>query len=298
MKEQMTSKEYTRGILLIIASAFCFSLMGAFVKLSGDLPFVQKSFFRNLVAVFIAAGVLWRSGQGFRFRRENLPYLILRSVFGTVGILCNFYAIGKLMLPDANILNKMSPFFAVVASALFLKERIRGYQIAAVLAALGGAVFVIKPSFANASLGPALIGLTSGLGAGLAYMMVRYLGQRGERGPVVVLFFSLFSCVVCMIPMLFTYAPMTRYQLAMLLLAGLSAAGGQLTITAAYFHAPANRISVYDYTAVIFSTIWSFLFFGEIPDGYSFIGYFIICGAAILNFLKSRRELERKGTQS
>lgn len=291
----ITSKQYYKGIALIITSAFCFSLMGLFVKLSGDLPFVQKSFFRNLVAVFIALAVLVKDGQGFGFRRENLRYLILRSVFGTVGILCNFYAIGRLMLPDANILNKMSPFFAVIGSAVFLKERLKGFQISMVLAALAGAVLVIKPSFANASFGPAMVGLTSGLGAGLAYMMVRYLGQRGERGPVVVLFFSVFSCVVCLIPMLFLFEPMSLYQTVMLLLAGLAAAGGQLSVTGAYFHAPANRISVYDYTAVIFSTVWGFLFFGDLPDVFSILGYIIICGAAVLNFLWNRRELERRG---
>lgn len=270
--------------------------MALFVKLSGDLPFVQKSFFRNLVAVFIALGVLKKEGRGFSFRRENLKYLILRSVFGTVGILCNFYAIGKLMLPDANILNKMSPFFAVIASAVFLKERLRSFPLLIVLTALAGAVLVIKPSFDNAAFGPAMVGLTSGLGAGIAYMLVRYLGQRGERGPVVVLFFSLFSCIVCMVPMIFTYAPMSAYQTAMLLLAGLAAAGGQLSITAAYYYAPANRISVYDYTSVIFATIWSLLFFGEWPDRYSIAGYVIICGAAIINFLWNRRELAQNAS--
>ncbi len=292
----ITSKQYTKGIALLICSAFCFSLMGLFVKLSGDLPLMQKGFFRNAVAVFIALAVLKKEGNGFGFQKENLKYLILRSVFGTVGILCNFYAIGRLMLPDANILNKMSPFFAVIASAVFLKERLKGFQLTMILAALAGAVLVIKPSFANASFGPAMIGLTSGLGAGIAYMLVRYLGQRGERGPVVVLFFSLFSCVVCLIPMVFTYEPMSVYQTCMLLLAGLSAAGGQLSVTSAYYYAPANRISVYDYTAVIFSTLWGFLFFGDLPDIFSVIGYIIICGAAILNFLWNRRELSRGGT--
>lgn len=292
---RLSSKQYYTGILLLIASAFCFSLMGLFVKLSGDLPLMQKAFFRNAVAVFIALAVLKKDGQGFGFQKENLKYLLLRSVFGTIGILCNFYAIGKLMLPDANILNKMSPFFAAAASAVFLKEKLKGFQLFAILAALAGAVLVIKPSFANASFGPAVIGLISGMGAGTAYMMVRYLGQRGERGPVVVLFFSVFSCTVCLIPMLFTYEHMSMYQTMMLLLAGLSAAGGQLSVTGAYFRAPANRISVYDYTAVLFSTLWGFLFFGDLPDAFSVLGYIIICGAAIMNFLWNRRDLNRPG---
>ncbi len=41
----------TKGMLCLIASAFCFAWMNAFVRLAGDLPFIQKSFFRNLVAL-------------------------------------------------------------------------------------------------------------------------------------------------------------------------------------------------------------------------------------------------------
>lgn len=287
---KMTEKNYYKGLIFIIASAFCFSLMAVFVRLAGDLPFIQKSFFRNLIAALIAFFILKRDGSGFRFQKENLKLLILRSLFGTIGIWCNFYAIGHLMLPDANILNKMSPFFAVIASIFILKEKPGRFQIAVITAALAGAAFVIKPSFTNVSFGAAMAGLLGGFGAGTAYAFVRLLGQKGERGPVVVMFFSVFSCIICLVPMLFIYKPMTWYQLIMLLLAGVSAAGGQFTVTAAYFNAPANRISVYDYTAVIFSTIWSMALFGELPDILSFIGYFIICGAAVVNFIRNSRE--------
>ena len=70
-------------------------------------------------------------------------------------------------------------------------------------------------------------------------------------------------------------------QLLFLLGAGVAATGGQLSITAAYTYAPAKEISVYDYTQVIFAAIWGFLFFGQIPDALSVIGYVIIIGAAV-----------------
>ena len=59
-------KEKTKAVLFIICSGFCFSWMNAFVRLSGDLPSVEKSFFRNLVALVVAAVMLWRSGEGLR----------------------------------------------------------------------------------------------------------------------------------------------------------------------------------------------------------------------------------------
>ena len=74
---------------------------------------------------------------------------------------------------------------------------------------------------------------------------------------------------------------MSLKQLLFLLGAGLAATGGQLSITAAYTYAPAKEISVYDYTQVIFAALWGFLFFGQIPDVLSVIGYVIIIGAAV-----------------
>ena len=70
-------------------------------------------------------------------------------------------------------------------------------------------------------------------------------------------------------------------QLGTLLLAGLFAAGGQFTITAAYTYAPARKISIFDYSQIIFSTILGFALFNEMPDGYSFVGYILIILASL-----------------
>ena len=107
---------HTKGIVCIILSAFCFALMNAFVRLSGDLPSIQKSFFRNAIALLFAAAVLMKNGGSFRWKKGNLPLLLVRAGFGTIGILCNFYAVDHLLLSDASMLNKLSPFFAVIIS--------------------------------------------------------------------------------------------------------------------------------------------------------------------------------------
>ena len=103
--------------------------------------------------------------------------------------------------------------------------------------------------------------------------MVRVLGTHGVRGPVIVFYFSLFSCLVILPFVLMNYTLMSAGQLGTLLMAGLFAAGGQFTITAAYTYAPAGKISISDYSQILFATLLGFFLFGEIPDKYSFIGY-------------------------
>ena len=279
-----------KGIFFITLSALSFAFMNAFVRLSGDLPSVQKSFFRNLVAFFIALIMIIRSKDGFKIEKGNLKYMILRATFGTVGILCNFYAVDHLVLSDASMLNKMSPFFVILFSFLILKEKLTPIQVTAVCGAFIGSLFIIKPTFLNMNIVPSLIGLCGGLCAGIAYTMVRVLGQRGERGPFIVLFFSAFSCLITLPYLIFDFHPMTAAQFFTLLLAGLSAAGGQFTITAAYTRAPAREVSVFDYTQIVFAAGLGFLFFGQLPDILSVIGYCIISGVAIWMFLYNLRK--------
>lgn len=105
-----------------------------------------------------------------------------------------------------------------------------------------------------------------------------------------VAFFSGFSCLVTLPYLIFDFHPMSGMQLVYLLFAGLAAAGGQFSITAAYFHAPAKEISVYDYSQILFSAAMGFIVFGQIPDVLSWIGYALICAMAVAMFFYNNRK--------
>lgn len=276
---QNNTKKYM-GIVYILCAAFFFALMNLFVKLGGDLPVYQKCFFRNFVAAFIALFLVIKDKVKFEVPKGNWKYMVIRCIGGTIGILCNFYAIGHLNIADASMLNKLSPFFAILFSIWILKEKPNRVEWTAVLIAFIGALFVIKPSFDLDSF-PAIMGFFGGMFAGLAYTCVRKMGQGNVQGSIIVLCFSLFSCISVIPMVIATYAPMHVSQLIFLLLAGASAAGGQFSITAAYSKAPAKEISVYDYVQVIFAAILSMIVLHDLPDMYSFIGYAIIIGIAV-----------------
>lgn len=282
----------TKGVVCIIASAFCFALMNMFVRLSGDLPTPQKGFFRNAVALVFAVVMLLQEGEGFHIGKGNLKYLLLRSAAGTIGIVGNFYAVDHLAQADASMLNKMSPFCVILFSYLILKEKLTHWQVLAVITAFLGSLFVIKPTFSNLELVPSLIGLMGGIGAGFAYTQVRILGLRGVKSTVIVAFFSGFSCLAMLPFMILDFHPMSLAQLIILICAGLAAAGGQFGITKAYTYAAGREVSVFDYTQIIFSTLIGFLVFDQLPDGWSFLGYTLIIAAAVFVFLYNNGHLK------
>ena len=285
----MTIPKRYKGIIFITMAAFFFALMNAFVRLSGDIPTVQKSFFRNFVALIFAFIILKKDRIPLGWQKGNLRFHIIRSACGTFGILCNFYAVDHLNISDASMLNKMSPFFAIIFSLLFLREKTTVWQIGFVACAFIGALFIIKPSFTGLEFLPAVIGFLGGMGAGAAYTAVRHMGAKGEKGPFIVFFFSSFSCAVTLPYLIFAFKPMTLMQTVFLLCAGLSAAGGQFSITAAYCNAPAKEISIFDYSQIIFAAVLGFFLFGQIPDYLSFIGYGVIIASAVGMFIYNNK---------
>ncbi len=271
----------------MLISSIGFAIMTLFVKLSGDLPSVQKTFFRNVVSAVIAFGLVIYHRESLFGKRENQLVLLSRSIFGTLGIIFLFYAIDHLVLSDADMLNKMSPFLVIIFSAIFLKERVLPFQMVTIVMAFIGMLFIIKPSF-SADFVPYLVGVLSAIFAAAAYTFLRVLGNR-EKFYTVVFYFSFFSTIVLLPFLIWLYEPMTGKQLTYLLLAGLFATVGQFGITLAYKYAAARDISIFTYSTVIFTTILSFTFFGEGPDGYSLIGYVIILGAMLYMFFRGRK---------
>jgi Predicted permeases len=273
----------TKGIIFIILSAFGFAMMSAFVKLSGDLPSFEKTFFRNIISLIVAFGLIFKHSSSFFGRKENQKLLILRSTLGTIGILLNFYSIDRLVLSDANMLNKLSPFFVIIFSWLLLNEKINGKQILSIVIAFIGALFIIKPAF-NLDVIPAIIGALGGIAAAAAYTCVRALSGR-EAPTTIVFYFSFFSSLITLPLMLISYEPMTLLQFVYLIGAGIFASLGQFGITFAYKYAPAREISIFDYTNIIFSALISLCLFGVLPDFLSVIGYVVIFLASLYMFI-------------
>lgn len=292
--KKITLSNRTKGVLFIIMSAFGFAMMSAFVKLSGDLPSFQKTFFRNITSCIIAFILIIVNKESFFGKLENQKTLILRSIFGTLGIVFNFYSIDKLVLSDANMLNKLSPFFVIIFSALFLKEKINIKQGLAIIVAFIGALFIIKPQF-NFDIIPSLIGVLGAICAAAAYTCLRALGGK-EKYYTIVFYFSFFSTIAILPFMLIVYKEMSMLQFVYLILAGIFASIGQFGITIAYKYAKAKEISIFDYSNILFSAIISIILFNVIPDYLSVIGYIIIFAVSLYMFLYNKKldKIERK----
>lgn len=276
----MTNKQ--KSILAMLLSALGFSLMGVFVKLTGDVPVVQKVLFRTYTIALVSLFLL----KIYQVPMKGIGHhrlLLLRSFFGTLGILLNFYALDHLILSDANVIFRLSTIFVILLSCIFLGEHITRPQLAAILMAFIGILFIMKPEF-SVRLVPYLIAVAGAFSAAAAYTTLRPLGQKVH--PVMVVFyFAVFSSLVLTPYVLLSYQPMAPDQWLFAILAGLGGAAGQVGVTIAYKLAPAKEVSLYNYSGVVFSALFSIFLFDSVPDGWSLLGYAVIFATSYLMYL-------------
>ncbi|WP_455580827.1 DMT family transporter [Dysosmobacter sp.] len=280
----------TKAVLLMLASALSFSVMQVFVKLSSaEVGTFEQTFFRNLISLLIAAGMVRREKRPvLREIRQGGWALWGRSFFGFLGIVLFFYATGHARQADVAMLNRSSPVFVTLFAGLFLKEKITPVKIASTVLCLLGAYIAMQPSF-DSNPFPLLSALLAAVVAGMAYTMLAYC--KNFVSPSVIIFhFSAFSTVCAAALMLPSFVVPSWKVFFMLLLIGVFAAGGQFLLTYAYQQAPASEVSIYQYSGVVFTAALSFLLLGESLSGSSIVGGLVILGAIFWVFEYHRRE--------
>ena len=296
MTEQQ-NRDYLIAVGLMLLSGIGFATMNLFIRLAGDLPSMQKTFFRNAVVFVVSFLYVLRELRGKKrliHTRSEGFWLVVRSVFGLIGVLANFYAVDRIPIANASVLNKLSPFFTIIFAAIFLKEKVNKVQIASIALAFTGVIILSRPDAAAlAQLFPTLIGVLGGLAAGAAYTTIRHLTRQGTDGSVIVLFFSAFSCAALLPYLLLNYQPMTRWQWLCMLFLGIGAMVGQYGITFAYKFAPPAKISIFDYFNVLVTMVLGMVVLDQYPSVSTLIGATIVFTAFLLMFLHNRRQTHR-----
>ncbi|MGF7060924.1 DMT family transporter [Brassicibacter mesophilus] len=271
----------TKGIVLMILSSFFFALMATAVKSLPEVGVPEKMFFRNAITLMTASFIIFRKKESFA--GNNKKALVLRSIFGLLGVAGNYYALSKLPLADSEILNKTSSFFVIILSVLFLNEKVRKQQVLTIILAFIGALFVIKPGL-SFSIIPALTGIFGAFFAGAAYTTVRHL-SRTDSPNTIVFYFGLIS-TLAVVPFMLSgnFILSSLEQFLKLSAIGVSAAIAQYLMAYAYRYAPAGELSIYLYTNIVFSILIGFVIWNEVPDLMSLAGGALIIIAGLINY--------------
>lgn len=283
----MPSENLRRGALLMLASGLLFAVMGAVVKkLSVLLPNETIVFFRNIVG--LAALAPWITYRGWHVIRTARPGAhLVRSLFGIGSMYCFFFALGRLPLAEATLLNYSTPLFVPFIAWFWLREPVPTALRWILVAGFVGVLLILKPG--HALFAPAsLVGLASGLFAAVAMTGVRNLA-RSESTTTIVFYFTVVGCTVSSVPMLWAWHTPPPETWGWLLVMGTAASAAQLLMTRAYASAPAAHVGPFTYSTAVFAALGGWWFWGELFDDLSLLGALLIAAAGILTIRRTAR---------
>ena len=274
--------------LWMIAASFLFACMGVCVKLAAEThSAVEITFYRSFISLILLFGLVRL--RGVALATPHWRWQVTRGAVGFSALFSYFYAITLLPLATAVTLNYTSAIFLALYLG-FAGMRMRRGMLGALVLGLVGVIMLLKPTLHADQLVGGLVGLGSGVLAGMAYFSVRELGARGEPETRTVFYFSLVSSVGAAIWLAFSDMHAVDLRSGLLLLGvACFATVAQLAMTRAYSRGKTLMSAALAYSTVIFSSLFGMLFWGEVMDAASWlaIGLIVASGVAATHFSRA-----------
>jgi drug/metabolite transporter (DMT)-like permease len=190
-----------------------------------------------------------------------------------------FYGITIVPLATATAVNFTAPLFATIAAALVLHEDVRFRRWAAVVIGFVGVLVIMRPGRETVDAMLLLI-LLSAASSAMNNITVKYL-VRTERPNTIVALFSVYLTPLSLIPALFVWEWPDLKSLAALVGLGIIGTLAHLSVARAYLAADASACAPYEFVRLPYAALIGYLLFGEVSDGWTWVGAAIIAGAAI-----------------
>ncbi|HRF31787.1 MAG: DMT family transporter [Azonexus sp.] len=274
--------------LWMIAASLLFACMGVCVKFAAEThSAVEITFYRSFISLILMFGLVRL--RGVLLATPHWRWQVTRGAVGFSALFSYFYAITLLPLATAVTLNYTSAIFLALYLG-FAGMRMRRGMLGALVLGLVGVIMLLKPTLHADQLVGGLVGLGSGVLAGMAYFSVRELGARGEPETRTVFYFSLVSSVGAAIWLAFSDMHAVDLRSGLLLLGvACFATVAQLAMTRAYSRGKTLMSAALAYSTVIFSSLFGMLFWGEVMDAASWlaIGLIVASGVAATHFSRA-----------
>ena len=272
--------ELRRGALLMAVSALLFASMAAMVSLAArELANAPIVFFRHFIMLVFLLPWLVRQGRR-ALQTDDLGGHLVRGLAGVAAVACYFYAIARLRLADAVLLNQSMPLFIPLVERAWLGERIPSRLWGVLLLGFAGLLLILRPG-SGVFEPAALVGLASAVLASIAQVGIRRL-TRTEPVTRIVFYFGLVASVVALPPAAYWWTSPSAKTWAILLLMGIFATVGQFTLTRAYVHAPAAHVGPFLYAGPVFAGLLDWLIWGRLPDALFVAGAVVVIASATL----------------
>ncbi|MDQ6810182.1 MAG: DMT family transporter [Verrucomicrobiota bacterium] len=286
MPDRATPSPKTRliseGVANMLLATFAFSVMNVFVKQLTRIPAMEIVFFRCLVSAAICFVGIARARADWK--GNNNALLIARGSFGTLALFMFFVTLQNIPLATAVTVGYLSPIFTTLIGVFALGERVRRFQWLFYATSFGG-VLVIKGFDAAVPTRFLITGLTAAICSAIAYNLVRRLNEQ-EHPLVVVLHFQLVGVIAGFIFTALNWvAPAKAWEWFCLLMCGLLTQVGQICLTKSLQAERLARVSILNYTGLIYALAFGVFIFGEVYTTRTILGIALVVVGVLLSVI-------------
>lgn len=271
---------------MMLLAGFAFAAMNVLIKLIPAIPALEIVLFRSFISFVISFWAIKRAK--INLFGNNKPILVLRGVFGSIGLIAFFYTLQNMPLAAASVIHYTSPVFTGIIAMVLLKEKMNTRQYVFFFISIIGVFtvygFDLRVDFAGLS-----IGLLAALSSAAAYNCIRKL-QLTENPNVIILYFPLVALPVsvCLILWMDSWVWPTGWDWFYLLLIGLLTQLAQYGMTVAYQNEKATKIAPISYVGIVYALVFGYFLFDETFDWKVLLGMFLVLLGVLLNIFQSR----------
>ena len=270
----------TKGILLMVLAMFFISIMAVGTKWVGaSYPVLQIVFIRNIFVLALVLCMVWRKGGINSLVVQNRKGVALRAVFQFGAAYFIATTIIFLPLADAESLFFAAPLIIAFLSPHILGERVGWRRKTAIFCGFFGVIIMLRPT-PDLIQPLAFFGVAAAVFIALRDIWTRKL-REGETANAI-MFWSELGVLIGSFPLaLYFWQPLTANDLAIMAFAGIFLGAAQFTMALAFLTAEAATVAPFRYTVIILTTLFGYLFFGDIPDTFVIVGVAIVVASGL-----------------
>lgn len=240
---------------------------------------LQIMFFRNFVCVVLMLPLLYR--RGWSLVQTSQPRLYgFRVAVSFIAMLCYFEALARMPMGEVTAIGFLAPLFAALFAIFLLGEHVGPQRWVALLVGFAGAMIILRPAGTPLGTGQ-MFALGWAMAMGLVAPLIKQLTGADDADRIVFIT-NLISVPVSLVPALFVWEWPPLSVLPQLVLLGVFAALGHLTLVRGLAISDASLAMTFDFSRLPFSVVVGYFAFGELIDVWTWVGAIVIFSAAAL----------------
>ncbi len=263
-----------------------FMVVKIFVKMLPHIPPMEIVFFRCLISFLITYYLLKRKGHNILGTNRSL--LMMRGVFGTIGLYCYFVILQEIPLATASTLIYFTPLFTSLVGVFLLREKMSIIQWILLLIAFFG-IILIQGFDSRVNIFYLLIGLGGSLCAAFAYSIIRYLRDK-EHSLVLMIYFPMIAFPIGGLISIFNWVQPNLIDLFLLILIGVFTQFAQYFMTKAFQSEKVSKVSIVSYSELVFVLLIGNIFFDEKFEFLVYLGMILVTFGVVFNILLARND--------